>query len=708
MKWPISFRITAFLGRLLYRLARFLIILVGFTLLIIFIVEPIIRAPSDLECSEQSTIARQTLNSFPTFASSDAFFRLSGSSLQDAVDQIAGSRLIANGKVFEVLDVDAHFGRPAISMDFCGANARIPIDLRVWQFPLLRLEADSLLAYGSGRYVQEKPTDNAVFKIDFRYDIQKFRLRYSWWEALANWFPKVVGHIERAMAAIFPGTSVPVEVPASFTIDLGMENTEVVEFEKLYLKSRPEGAPREIGGKVTLALTIPSNPLTTYLDFNRPVFSPAGVWLLAKTVDQIPASGPTSVAQSDRVPLEQAETWYKAAGNGFTNSAEASLWINNSALNRLANRIANLPEASRTIRVVSIAREGNLGEIAAKDDNLGQLFSLKAEVPEDNAWSGRAVAALGAAANDRAVSLAGNVNVNVDAKIRLTVKGPIGGPLSVDSNVAGSATVPIGGDLKTFTHDVSGFRSVYWGIDLSCTSADVHLSTSGGQFEGIPIKYGDIKAQLAIPIFKKQVRPSVMIDGLPIRIALAQQTNGTAGERKPNSVAFAPTVPGLDMTFQFGAVQQLNGGTEISTNVSFAPADSAIWSGAQLAARVKALDAIRVVSFPGERPPCPPAKPSWFSVDNITSDDVAKVIEILGSSIKTEEERLKAIEDLSKLDFSGAADHYKKSLESQVEQFKNVLELGKGQLGKVAGEIDEFRKKPIDKTIKTLKKLSPF
>ncbi|NNG74529.1 hypothetical protein HLI18_32710 [Rhizobium laguerreae] len=708
MKWPISFRLTAFLGRLLYRLARFLILMIGFTLLIIFVVEPIIRKPSDLECSKQSTIARQTLNSFPTFASSDVFFRLSGSSLQNALNQVAGSRLKTNGKVFDVLEVDARFGRPAISMDFCAANARIPVDLRVWQIPLLRLEADSLLAYESGRYVQEKPIDDAMFKIDFRYNVQKFRLRYSWWEALANWFPKVFGHIEQAMAAIFPSMTVPVEVPASFTVDLGMKNTEVVEFEKLYLKSRPEGAPKEIGGKVTLALTIPSSPVTTYLDFNRPVFSPAGVWLLAKTVDQIPASGPTSVAQPDRVPVEQAETWYKKAGNGFTNGAEASLWINNSAINRLANRIGNLPEASRTISVVSIAREGNLGEIAAKDDNLGQLFSLKAEVPEDNAWSGTAVATLSAAANDRGVSLAGNVNVTVNAKIRLTVKGPIGGPLSVDSNVAGSATTPIGGDVKAFTQDVAGFRSVYWGIDLSCTSADAHLSASGGQFEGIPIKYGDIKAELAIPMFKKQVRPSIMVDGLPVRIALAQQTNGTAGERKPNLVAFAPSVPGLDMTFQFGDVQQLNGGTEISTNVSFAPADAATWSEAQLAARVKARDAIRVVNFPGERPPCPPAKPSWFSVDNITSDDVAKVIEILGGSIKTEKERLKAIEDLSKLDFSGAAEHYKKSLESQVQQFKNVLELGKGQLDKVGDELDEFRKKPVDKTFEKLKELNPF
>lgn len=708
MKWPISFRITAFLGRRLYRIARFLIILIGFTLLIIFIAEPIVRKPPDLGCSEQSTVARQTVNNFPTFASSDTFFRLSSSSLQKAVDQVAGSRLVANGKVFEVLDVDAHFGRPAISMDFCAVNARIPVDLRVWQFPLLRWEADSLLTYGSARYVQEEPTHDAVFRINFRYDVQKFRLRYSWWEAIAKSFPKVVGHVEQAMAAIFPGTSVPIEVPASFTIDLGAKNNEVVEFEKLYLKSRPEGAPREIGGKVTLALTIPSNPLSTYLDFNRPVFSPDGVWLLAKTVDQIPASGPSSVAPPDRVPLEQTETWYKAAGNGFTNSADASLWINKSALKRLADRIANLPSASRTISVVSIAREGNLGEVAAKDDNLGQLFSLKAEVPEDNAWSGTALAALSPAANDRAVSLAGNVNVNVDARIRLTVKGPIGGPLSVDSNVSGSATVPINGDLKTFTHDVSGFRSVYWGIDLSCTNADVHLSTSGGQFEGIPIKYGDIKAQLVIPIFKKQVRPTVMIDGLPIRIALAQQTNGTSGGRKPNSVAFDPSAPGLDMTFQFGDVQQINGGTEISTGVSFAPADSATWSKTQLAARAKARDAIRVVSFPGERPPCPPAKPSWFSVDNITSDDVAKVIKILAGSIKTEKERLKAIEDLSKLDFSGAADNYKKSLESQVEQFKNVLELGKDQVGKAVNEIDEFRKKPVDKTIETFKRLSPL
>lgn len=708
MKWPISFRLTAFLGRLLYRLARFLILMIGFTLLTIFVVEPIIRKPSDLECSKQSTIARQTLNSFPTFASSDVFFRLSGSSLQNALNQVAGSRLKANGKVFEIVEVDARFGQPAISMDFCAANARIPVDLRVWQFPLLRWEADSLLAYESGRYVQEKPMDDAMFKIGFRYNVQKFRLRYSWWEALANWFPKVFGHIEQAMAAIFPSMTVPVEVPASFTVNLGMENTEVVEFEKLYLKSRPEGAPKEIGGKVTLALTIPSSPLTTYLEFNRPVFSPAGVWLLAKTVEQIPASGPTSVAQPDRVPVEQAETWYKEAGNGFTNGAEASLWINNSALNRLANRIANLPEASRTISVMSIAREGNLGEIAAKDDNLGQLFSLKAEVPEDNAWSGRAVATLSAATNGRGVSLAGNVNVTVNAKIRLTVKGPIGGPLSVDSNVAGSATTPISGDVKTFTQDVSGFRSVYWGIDLSCTNADAHLSTSGGQFEGIPIKYGDIKAQLAIPMFKKQVRPSVMVDGLPVRIALAQRTKGTAGQRKPNLITFAPSVPGLDMTFQFDDVQQLNGGTEISTNVSFAPADAATWSEAQLAERAKARDAIRVVNFPGERPPCPPAKPSWFSVDNITSDDVAKVIEILGGSIKTEKERLKAIEDLSKLDFSGAAEHYKKSLESQVQQFKNVLELGKGHLDKVGDELDEFRKKPVDKTIETLKKLSPF
>ncbi|MDF3181308.1 hypothetical protein, partial [Mesorhizobium sp. P17.1] len=582
MRWPLSFRIAGFLGRVSYRLARFTILSFGFTLLGALLLETFIRPPTEPECAKQGFSTWQTLRDNPKFSSFDAHFRLSEETLQNGIEKLTGSRIVPNGGAFEAVDIDAQFGQPHISMDFCGARTRVPISLRVWQLVVLRLEADSVLTYGTSKYISGEKPEESTFNIEFRSDVQKLRLGYSWWQTLADWFPRVVGHLESALARMFKPASVPASVPAAFAIDLGTSQKEVVEFEKIYLKSKPQNAAKVIAGKVTLLVTIPSHPILIYLDFERPLFSPSGVWLLARAVPKLPDNLRDPAATPTEVKPAELQSMLQDATEGFATDAGASLWINDSALKGVAARIANLPEASRTVSVVSIAREGNLGEIAATDKNLGDLFSLKAEVPRDNAWKGTTVAQLGVSASGSGISVSGDMKAELKAALRLTVKGPFGPPLSVDPEVSGSAKTHIKGDLKTFSQNIAGVRSVYWGIDLACTTAAAELKSSGGQFGDLPITYGDVEADLAIPLFRDPTRPSLMVDGLPIRIPLAKEEAAEGNDQEDGPIRFAPSNPGLDMTLGFRDVERVNDGTQISADVSFAPADAATWSVSQI------------------------------------------------------------------------------------------------------------------------------
>ncbi|MDF3181436.1 hypothetical protein, partial [Mesorhizobium sp. P17.1] len=123
--------------------------------------------------------------------------------------------------------------------------------------------------------------------------------------------------------------------------------------------------------------------------------------------------------------------------------------------------------------------------------------------------------------------------------------------------------------------------------------------------------------------------------------------------------------------------------------------------------RMKTLEALRMASFPGQRTPCADSKPARFSIANITSDDVAKVLDVLSNSIESEVEKLKALEDLSKGDIHGASEHFKKALESKIQSVKNVVELGGDQLKKLEKDGREFLEKPVDKTKEIIEKTIP-
>ncbi|MGX5830889.1 hypothetical protein [Mesorhizobium sp. 43Arga] len=266
------------------------------------------------------------------------------------------------------------------------------------------------------------------------------------------------------LAGMIDSTLIMLPIQNGMSVDLGEERTGTMPINK------------DLGSKLTYALTIPNIKLAGSLPAMLPLFLKNGLWLLTSDT---PVEGSDAPPDPDGIPAEdlvrQTNEIRARIDTVSTPESDAAVWVSSQLLLSALGRITALPPAERRLSFRSTKIDGKIANKDWSDDILGK-GGVFAEFVDDNSLTGGAFLAglVPIWEPGKGIHVETSIDVEADAKVHVHVDPLIGG--GVGTTMA-SANLSAG---LTFTVDNVDNTHVLVARPVgSCGSVKIDLRTDG-------------------------------------------------------------------------------------------------------------------------------------------------------------------------------------------------------------------------------------
>jgi hypothetical protein len=569
------------------------------------------------------------------------------------------------------------------------------------------------------RFHGVEKTKNNKGTLIFRYEIVDLGPDLGGWTRLKRFASPALDQLAKAAGAALTDI-LNKKNPLQFALDVPLSVVLPIDAsgeDELELKQE-----KRVVGTVTLKKSMSPLSVTRELAYQHPVFFKSGVWLF---IEELEPGKPRAVDPPLQYPddptLDRALTASRQQIEIKTARLQApqgdfAFWLANKLGVSLVRTISAAPPAQRTVSVRSIASTGDLYRLQAKDKTFG-VFGIKARLPTPGAATGNiALESLIARSSPaEGLTLTAVAASSVSASIRVEWDGLLIKRAAVyDVDIHGQARAVLNGTMRVFAREVAGLKAAYWGADLACTLVTLQLaSREGALFGAIPVRHAQILADVPIHLFEKPQPASLILSSLPQRSAMIKEPDS----KDKSKITVIPPAKGLDVATSPTAGRTTKEGYYLYGDILIKRVNTDKFTPEEIKKREELERALKDVKFEGVRD-CPPKPPFRLVIKGLDFGPEGEVIQYITAGLKSEEEKLKALEAVFlKGRPQDAPEHLEKAIKAETEKLKVAAEVARKKIQEVARlaaeEARKTRNNPLREAdprthINRLKKLSPF